>query len=317
MVIFLIGGIVMKNQPARSPGGSLGQTDVEPNRLRDHVVALSETFYPRSYTHLANTEGVADYIKQHLEQSGAAVFSQSFDVTEPDKPAGRIYTCQNVIGVFGAGKGRRLVIGAHYDSFGATPGADDNASGVAGLLELARLFGHKSPDREIELVAYATEEPPFFRSQQMGSYFHAKMLADSGTTPAGVLILEMIGYFVDSPKSQRYPVPGMNLIYPTRGNYIAVVGNMSQTGFTGRVKSIMKGATPLPVYTLSGPTLLPGIDFSDHRNYWKFSFPAVMITDTAFYRNNHYHELEDTADTLDYNRMADVVRGVFAVAKVL
>ncbi len=314
----IIGGVAMFTQPSLT-SGSPSQVEVFPDRLREHVIALSETFYPRNYTHAVNTERVADYIADHFAQAGAEVFPQMFDVQEPEEPAGTgiPYTFKNVTGVFGAGKGCRLIIGAHYDSFEDTPGADDNASGVAGLLELARLFGIHPPDREIELVAFATEEPPFFRTQQMGSYIHAKNLADSGIELTGVLILEMIGYFTDAPKSQRYPLPGMSLVYPTRGNFIAVVGNLSQTSFTRRVKSQMRGVTSVPVWSLSGPAALPGVDFSDHLNYWKFDFPAVMITDTAFYRHPDYHGSGDTAGSLDFDRMKDVVTAVFAISSTL
>lgn len=209
-----------------------------------------------------------------------------------------------------------MIIGAHYDSFRHTPGADDNASGVAGLLELARLFKDNPPDRAVELLAYTLEEPPFFNTENMGSAVHAHSAALANKQIKLMISLEMIGYFSDEPDTQRYPVGFLNALYPDTGNFIAVIGRFSDIKQTRRVKALMSGATDLPVYSINAPALIEGLDFSDHRNYWSEGFNAVMITDTAFFRNTHYHELTDTADRLDYQRMANVVQGVYAVVQM-
>ena len=208
---------------------------------------------------------------------------------------------------------QRLVVGAHYDVYGENPGADDNASGTAGLLELARLLKSQNPDLKyrVDLVAYTLEEPPFFRTEFMGSAVHAKSLFDAGIKVKGMISMDMIGYFSDAPKSQDYPLGLLKLFYPAVGNYIAVVGNLGNVGMVRKVKKEMKKAAALKVRSINAPASLPGIDFSDHRNYWKYDFDAVMITNTAFYRNKNYHEPTDTPETLNYEKMAEVVKGIY------
>jgi Zn-dependent M28 family amino/carboxypeptidase len=192
------------------------------------------------------------------------------------------------------------------------PGADDNASGVAGLLELAPLLSNSEFPIQVELVAYTLEEPPFFRSEAMGSAVHAASLKRQGVVVRAMFSLEMIGYFSDEPSSQKFPNPLLKLFYPSRGNFIAVVGNFGQIGLVRKVKRAMRATTLLPVHSITAPGWLPGIDFSDHLNYWQQGYPAVMITDTSFYRNEHYHTAEDTLEKLDYNRMAKVVQSMHA-----
>jgi len=272
---------------------------VNPEDLAGHVSVLAEQFVPRSYDNSENLGKCADYIAEQFRASGGAVSRQPYDT------ASRTY--ENVIVTFAGRRDSRIVVGAHYDSCGDTPGADDNASGVAGLIELARLLGGASHEHTIELVAYCTEEPPFFASPNMGSAHHAARLKKQGVEVVAMMALEMIGYFTDEPRSQKYPFGLLYLFYPSRGNFLAIVGNMGQRPLARRVKRAMKGATDLPVYSALIPSVVPGVDFSDHRNYWAEGYPAVMITDTAFLRNPGYHGLDDTPDTLDYERMADVV----------
>ena len=192
------------------------------------------------------------------------------------------------------------------------PGADDNASGVAGLIELAYLLGKTSLPVRVELVAFTLEEPPFFRTPFMGSAIHAASLKKQGVKVRIMFALEMIGFFSDASHSQGFPLSILRLFYPSQGNFIAVVGKLGQGSVVRRVKQAMRGPSLLPVYSINAPRFVPGIDFSDHLNYWEAGYEAVMITDTAFYRNQGYHTLQDTPDTLDYERMAMVVQGVYA-----
>lgn len=290
--------------------------------LRQHVSKLSVALYPRSFDQFHKLEGAARYIEEQFKASGAAVSSQPVVVQEA--------RYRNIVARFGPAQGPLLVIGAHYDSHGDTssaqnaqghtpdthtPGADDNASGVAGLLELARLLGKTPQSRPIELVAYTLEEPPHFRSEHMGSVWHAKSLAAAQREVRLMLSLEMIGYFSDEPGSQRYSVPGMRQLYSDRGDFIALVGKMSDFGATRSVKALMAGAGSLPVHSINAPRLMQGIDFSDHRSYWEQGYPALMVTDTAFLRNPHYHRAGDSAGSLDYARMAQVVQAVYAVTQ--
>jgi Zn-dependent M28 family amino/carboxypeptidase len=186
------------------------------------------------------------------------------------------------------------------------PGADDNASGAAGLLEAARLLASHTPDTPVELVAYSTEEPPFFRSPDMGSAIHASSLRESNTQVIAMIGLEMIGYFSEV---QPALFTALRLLYPSTGDFIVVAGRWADRALIREVKKSMRGASALDVRSYCGPTDL-GSDLSDHRNYWGDHSHAVMVTDTAFIRNPNYHSKADTPDTLDYSRMASVVDGV-------
>ncbi|MET1078228.1 MAG: M28 family peptidase [Pseudomonas sp.] len=276
-------------------------------RLQAHVQRLSVDFHPRRYDQAENLRRTADYIAEAFGAAGAQPFRQPVSVGE------RAY--ENIVARFGPSSGPLMVIGAHYDSHGRTPGADDNASGVAGLLELARLLGEHPPSRPIELVAYTLEEPPYFMTEHMGSAWHARSLVDSQQNVQLMISLETIGYFSDAPASQRFPVPGMNLLYPDTGNFIGLVGKFSDWGDMRRAKAAMTGASDLPVHSINAPRWVEGIDYSDHLSYWDQGFSALMITDTAFNRNRDYHGREDTYEKLDYPRMAKVVQGVYAITQ--
>lgn len=285
------------------------QQMVSADKLESHVKKLSVDFHPRNYQEHDNLNRTAEYIFNHFKKADAEARYQGFSVG--------VDHYKNVVGTFNSEAAETLIIGAHYDSCADTPGADDNASGVAGLIELAYLLGKMKPNYEIELVAYTLEEPPFFDTLSMGSYHHALKSVSNKKTVKGVIVLEMIGYFSDKAGSQTFPAKFLNLMYPNRGNFIAVVSQWEDRPFTKRVKTGMKGTTPLPVYSLNAPPVIPGIDFSDHRNYWKFGIPAVMITDTSFYRNQHYHELTDTYDTLNYEKMGQVASAVHSLIQDL
>ena len=277
---------------------------VSPARLQTHVRMLSETFFPRDAAHPENLDRVAAYIRQEFAQANGRVSEQPFEV------AGRMY--RNVIAWFGPDTQERIVVGAHYDAAGPQPGADDNASGVAGLIELAYLLREVRLPLGVELVAFTLEEQPHFRTVQMGSAVHAASLRQQNIPVRVMFSLEMIGYFTDAPQSQRFPFPFLAAFYPSQGNFIAIVGNLGQGLVVRSLKKAMQSASPLPVYSINAPQFVPGIDFSDHRNYWQAGYNAVMVTDTAFYRNPHYHTLQDTPDKLNYERMAMVVQGVYA-----
>jgi Zn-dependent M28 family amino/carboxypeptidase len=273
-------------------------------RLKAHVRKLSEDLAPRDWAHPDWLERAADYIRGEFQAAGGGVADQPYTV------GGRTY--RNVIASFGPETQERVVVGAHYDAAGPLPGADDNASGVAGLLELARLLGASPPLLRVELVAFSLEEPPFFRTGGMGSAVHARSLKEQGVPVRAMISLEMIGYFSDLDGSQQLPSPLLKALYPSRGDFIAVVGKLDQVRLVRRVKRAMLGAAPLPVYSINAPRAVPGVDFSDQLNYWEAGYDALMITDTAFYRNPNYHTARDTAGTLDYARMAMVVDGVHA-----
>lgn len=293
--------------PVFSPAPLTLSLPIDTQLLKTHVKILTEIDPPRSAKYPESLNAIADYIRDSFHAYGIEAEFQTFTAD------GAEY--KNVVARYGQTAQKKLIIGAHYDVDGEMPGADDNASAVAGLLELARLLGSLRPqlDYDIELVAYTLEELPYFGTQKMGSAVHADSLPRDAEV-LGMISLEMIGYFSDEQGSQRYPFPFLRLFYPSEGNFIAVVGKPGQWGIVRQVKRNMGAAMTLPVYSINAPTLIPGIDYSDHQNYWKKGYPAIMVTDTAFQRNPNYHKATDTADTLNYEKMAEVVKGVYAAA---
>jgi len=301
--ILLAGFVALLTQPILFSSKKEVIASVSPQALRDHVIQLSEKL-PRRGDDTDKLDFSARFINHQLSQYGN-VEEQVYEVW------GIPY--RNVSLILGPESNQRIVIGAHYDTFQGNPGADDNASGIAGLIELARLLSQETLSIPVQLIAYTLEEPPYFRSGDMGSAVHAQRLKMDNVDVIAMISLEMIGYYVNTPNSQDYPVPLMSLIYPTNGNYIAIVGNMSGIGLVRQAKSNMVEVMSLPVVSINAPSIIPGVDFSDHMNFWSQGFPAIMVTDTAFYRNKAYHTEGDTWDRLDYENMGEVVKGVYAV----
>jgi Zn-dependent M28 family amino/carboxypeptidase len=206
----------------------------------------------------------------------------------------------------GSANREQIVVGAHYDTHTGTPGADDNASGVAGILVLARAFVGAHPDRTIRFVLFANEEAPFFQTEQMGSLVYAKALILARVEVVAMINLESIGYYSSAPGSQRYP-QSMAEGHPSIGDFAAVVGNPASRELVERLGHLMSSATTLPIISDSLPEDLPGVGWSDHWSFWKLGVPAVMITDTAPFRNPHYHRATDLPEHLDFDRMARLV----------
>lgn len=277
-------------------------------KLYAHVDFLTKIRPYRNYKNLQSLNQCVEYIEKYFKENNLDTELQKFQVD------GNEYT--NVLATYGPANAERLIIGAHYDVCGDQPGADDNASAVAGLLEVARLLKEHTPklDYRIDLVAYPLEEPPYFASENMGSAFHASQLNKANVEVKGMICLEMIGYFSDEPNSQHFPNPALSKIYPNKGNFVIVVGRTGQESFIEKVKGLMQKSSDIDVQSISFPTSEGLAGLSDHRNYWKYNIPAVMINDTSFMRNPHYHEKSDTIETLDFNKMVEVVKGVYAAA---
>jgi len=288
---------------------STNTVTVSAARLATHVRTLSESFFPRDWKHPENLDRASAYIRAEFEQANGTVSEQPYQME------GKTY--RNVIAAFGPDTAERIIVGAHYDAAGEFPGADDNASGVAGLIELAYLLGKTTLPMRVDLVAYTLEEARtldgrgLLRTEYGGSAVHAASLKERGIPVRIMFSLEMIGFFSDAENSQGYPFSILRLFYPSRGNFIVVIGRLREGWAVRRVKKAMWAASPLPVYSFNVPSFVAGIDRSDHSNYWKTGYPALMITDTSFNRNEHYHTSQDTPDRLDYSRMAMVVQGVY------
>ena len=303
LAALLVGAALWLIQPLAGARKVAGVPIADPSRLEACVRRLVAEFSPRDFGHPENLARAAEWIAGEFRAHGAEVSEQVFAIQE--------VSYRNVVASYGPPTAAVVVVGAHCDTDGELPGADDNASGVAGVLELGRLLSGVKLSMRVELVAYALEEMPVFGTGWMGSDVHARSVVESGRAVRGMLCLEMIGCFTDEARSQRFPFPLLRLFYPGRGNFVAVVGNVGGVALVRRVKRSMRSAGALPVYSINAPALVPGVDLSDHSSYWREGLPAVMITDTAFYRNDRYHTADDTPETLDYERMAKVVDGVF------
>lgn len=280
------------------------ENTVSVERLKAHVYKLSHEIGERGLFKYDNLNKAAEYITSEFQSFGYEVTFQKYKICS------RVF--KNIIvtktGLKRAGE--VVILGAHYDSMRG-PGADDNASAVAGLLETARILSGTVADRTIKFIAFTNEEPPLFKKKHMGSRVYAKAARERGDDIKGALILEMIGYFSDKLRSQRHP-PGLNMLYPNTGNFIAAVGNAKSRHLIRRMVSSFTAATRLPIRRMIVPNFVIGIGMSDDWSFWRERYPAVMITDTAYYRNPNYHKKSDTYDTLDYNNMAKVIKGVSA-----
>ena len=268
--------------------------------LRATVNELAGEIGVRNFATAGSLERAAQYIEQTFRAYGYVVTRQ------PVQVGGRVFS--NIIAQHPNVTDEDvpiLIVGAHYDTLGS-PGADDNASGVAGVLELARLMSTETPKMPLKFIAFVNEEPPFFLTEKMGSYVYAKGARKAGERIAGVIILEMIGYYTEDWFSQKY-LAFMGPFYPNKGNFIAVVGNFSSRKIVSRLHRDMRRTRLIPVEKLVSPEFVPGVYFSDHWSFWQHDYPAVMMTDTAFLRNPHYHGPTDTAATLNYDAMARVV----------
>ena len=279
--------------------------------LYGHVHVLSVVIGSRSLQEVGKIREAEQYIRVFLDKQGIPFELQGYDYE------GNRY---NNIVVTLEGESRQdesIVIGAHYDTVSGTPGADDNASAVAVLLELCRALKDYRPERTLRLIFFVLEEPPAFMTPAMGSYVYAMQARDRGENIVGMIGLEMVGYFNEAAGSQAFPVPGMHWLFPDRGNFIGVVGNVPSRELTLAVAESMKAGSELPVEHLVALPFIPGIGLSDHGSFWKMGFRAVMVTDTAFYRNPNYHGEKDTIETLRFDKMSQLVRGMVHVVEYL
>lgn len=274
-------------------------------RIYGDVAFLTGVEPARNHENLEVLEQVCDYLKKEFVAMGGQPEEQSWTA------GGNTY--KNIICSYNSSKTKRLVVGAHYDVCGDQPGADDNASAVAGLLESARLVFANKPelDYRIDFVAYCLEEPPYFGSELMGSYIHAKSLHEQKADVLGMICFEMIGYFSDEPGSQPFPSPELAKLYPNTANFIIVVGLDKYGPFNQHVHGLMAKDSDIDVQVINFGQSEGLAGLSDQRNYWKFGYQALMINDTSFIRNPNYHEKTDTIDTLDFPKMTEVINSSY------
>ena len=295
----------MTTVPGVSYSGPLKPLTADETRLaenlRHHVIAIASREHNRF--RFAELEASARYIERTFEDYGYLVQAQRIEA-----PAGEVRNIE--MEIKGAALASEIiVIGAHYDSVIGAVGANDNGSGVAAVLELARLFREAKPARTLRLVAFVDEEPPFFKTNQMGSRVYARRSKDRGENIVAMFSLETIGYYSDRPGSQRYPFP-LGFFYPSTGNFIAFVSNLSSRALLHEVLASFRRHAEFPSESVAAPAFMPGVDWSDHWSFWKEGYPALMVTDTAPYRYPYYHTAQDTPDKVDYERAARVVTGL-------
>ena len=269
--------------------------------LHQHVGYLSVKIGERHLWKEGSLERTADYIESTLISFGYSVQRQTYSCYGK--------SVSNLIVEKTGTEKEGVVIGAHYDTVPGTPGADDNGSAVAGLLELARLHRNIPSRKTLLFVAFTNEEPPCFGFSNMGSMVHAEALKEEGRPVEVMISLEIIGYF--RPESiQHYPLPGMNLFYPRTADFIGVVGNFRSSKYVSLFKKGIRKYSAINARSLTGPEFLGGINLSDNSSFWRHGYRAVMVTDTSFFRNPNYHQETDTIDTLDFEKMAEVVKGL-------
>lgn len=279
--------------------------------LRSHVHALSVAIGSRSVREYGKLQDAERYIRTFLQGQGIPFVLQGYD------HEGNRYNNIIVTLTGSTRPGETVIVGAHYDTVYETPGADDNASAVAVLLELCRDLKEYRPGRTLKMIFFVLEEPPSFLTPAMGSYVYATQAKERGENITGMISLEMVGYFSEAEGSQAYPIPGMHWLYPDRGNFIGVIGNVQSRELTLAVAEALKAGSDIPVEHLVALPFVPGVGLSDHGPFWKMGFRAVMVTDTAFYRNPNYHTARDTIETLRFDRMSQLVRGMVHVVEFL
>jgi Zn-dependent M28 family amino/carboxypeptidase len=277
-------------------------------RLRVHIEAIASREH--NFLKAAELEAAAQYIEKALAGTGRPVATQRFlsgpaEVRniEVEMPGGALAA-------------EIIVVGAHYDSVVGAPGANDNGSGVAAVIELARLFAGERPARTLRFVAFVNEEPPFYHSEEMGSRHYARRSMERGETIRAMFSLETIGYYSDAPGSQRYPFP-LGFFYPSTGNFVALVSDLSSRSLLHEAIASFRRHAGIPSEAVAAPAWIPGVDWSDHWSFGREGWPALMVTDTAPYRYPHYHAPGDTLDKVDTERLARVVTGLHRMLRDL
>ena len=304
----------MTQMPMRSYKGALPPLSAEQSglasRLSEEVKYLSETIGERSNQRSESLSATVQYLRGNLEKAGYAVEQQDHLIAGhvASNLEARLVGTQSAAGI--------IVVGAHYDSVGGTVGANDNASGVAAVLEVARLLKESHLRCTVRFVFFVNEEPPYFQTEDMGSMVYARRLRRDSVPVSAMISLETIGYYSDAAGSQKYPA-ALGLFYPSRGNFIGFVGNSESRGLVRKAIRVFRNTAQFPSEGVAAPSSWPGIGWSDQWSFWQQSYPAIMITDSAPFRYPHYHTALDTMDKIDFEKMSRVVSGVRTVVASL
>lgn len=285
-------------------------TDTLSKQLRRHVYTLAEQIGERNVFHPQQLDEAADYITQVWRKQGYQITPQEYTVRG-------IHSANLAITKPGITQPDQIIlVGAHYDSVTGSPGANDNGSGIAALLELSQLLNHDAPAKTIRFVAFVNEEPPFFFTRQQGSYFYAQEAHRRGDSIELMIALETIGYYRNEPHSQRYP-PLFRFFYPDRANFVSFVSNFRSRKAMRKLAQLFSQCSDFPLEHVATFSFIPGVAWSDHLSFWRQNYPALMVTDTAFYRYPYYHTAEDTAEKVDYISLAKVTMGLYGAISLL
>jgi hypothetical protein len=304
-VIFALSWWTMIRMPGRNPSGATKLTPDTANlraELKTDVQKLAGEIGERNLRRYPALCDAADFIEQLLAAAGLQPHRQTYQVDGNN--------CHNIEAEIRGASPKIILVGAHYDSVFDAPGANDNGSGVAALLALARRFAFKKCDCTLRFVAFVNEEPPYFQTEKMGSLVYAKACRQRGDPIEAMISLETIGYFSDEPNTQTYPIPILKSVYPNVGNFIGVVGNFQSRALVRKTVRVLREEGGIPTEGGALPSIVPGVGWSDQWAFWQCGYRAVMITDTAPFRYPHYHKPTDTPDKLDYDRFALVVSGM-------
>jgi hypothetical protein len=304
----------MTSMPGESHSGALPElTDAQSDaakRIRKTLHRLAEEIGPRNVEHPKSLEKAAKFIDRSWKRQGYAPTQEWVQVGDA--------VVYNLVAELPGGSAAKevIVVGAHYDTAGSTPGANDNGSGVAALLELSKRFSGQSFPRTVRFVAFVNEEPPHFQTAQMGSFVHAEQARESGDQIMGMLSLETLGYYTNAAGSQKYP-PLVDSLYPASGNFVGFVSNLGSAGFVRDCVGIFREHADFPSEGIAAPDVIEGIGWSDHWSFYEQGYPALMVTDTAPFRYPHYHEDSDRIDEVDAEAIARIVDGLAAVVSEL
>lgn len=305
-LVVLIAWWMMIRMPGRSRSKQPDALGGEQMKLRDELAAdvrvLAGEIGERNVPHYPQLQAAADYVERAFKSAGLTTRRDSFEV--------RGRTCDNIEAEIRGTSSEIVLVGAHYDSVFGSPGANDNGSGVAAMLALARRWAGLTTKRTLRFVAFVNEEPPYFLGEEMGSLVYAGRCKQRGDKIVAMISLETIGYFSDEPNSQRYPIPGLGLKYPTRGNFIGFVSNVGSRKLLRKVLGAFREVAQTPSEGAAFPANIPGIGWSDQWSFWQHGYDGIMVTDTAPFRYPFYHSLGDTPDKLNYDAMARIVTGM-------
>lgn len=307
-ILALVTWLSFLRMPGKSHDGPLPPVDAEIAAVRAEIEAdvraLAGEIGERNVRRPKALEAAAVHVERAFAACGLAPTRQTFRVGGVD--------CSNVIAEVAGGARRSeiVVVGGHYDSVEGCPGANDNATGAAATLALARRFAAAKSARTLRFVAWVNEEPPHFQTDAMGSVVHAKSCRAAGDDVRAAISLETLGCYLDAPGSQKYPAPGLSLAYPSRGNFVTFVGNTSSRALVREAVAEFRAKCPFPSEGTALPEWVPGVGWSDHWAYWREGYAALMVTDTAPFRYAEYHTARDVPDRVDFERLARVVAGL-------